>query len=96
MPYTDFTGEAIDALAAWHARSGWTGLHALTEQMPGVEFKQSLHRKGRAGAIPQPTLQTVALVRLDAHPGIDPEAASVFPHGRGQAWTCAATCARGT
>ena len=25
VPYTDFTGEAIDALAAWHARSSWVG-----------------------------------------------------------------------
>ena len=24
VPYTDFGGEAIDALAAWHAHSGWT------------------------------------------------------------------------
>jgi acetyl-CoA synthetase (ADP-forming) len=25
VPYTDFGGEAIDALTAWHARSGWVG-----------------------------------------------------------------------
>jgi len=28
VPYTDFTGEAIDALVAWHARSSWVGRDA--------------------------------------------------------------------
>ena len=34
-PYTDFSGEAIDALAAWHARSAWSGRHSAVRP-PGA------------------------------------------------------------
>jgi len=51
--------------------------------MLGIDFTQALQREGRAGSIPQQTRQSVALVRLDVHLGIDGEAAAVFPvrHG---------------
>ena len=42
---------------------------------------QPFQRTGRTGAIPQQPFQTLALVRLDAHVGIDREAAAVLPLG---------------
>ncbi len=35
VPYTDFTGEAINALAAWHARSAWSARHSAVRP-PGA------------------------------------------------------------
>jgi len=49
--------------------------------MLGIDFTQVLQRKGRTGAVAQQPFQSVALVSLDAHLGIDREAAAVFPRG---------------
>ena len=57
------------------------GLHALVDQMLGVDFTPAFQRKGRASALSQQPFQTAALVRLDAHLSIDREAAAVFPRG---------------
>jgi len=54
-------------------------LHALIDQVLGIDFTQALQRKCRTGAVAQQTLQTLALVGLDAHLGIHREAATVLP-----------------
>lgn len=49
--------------------------------MIGVKFAKPLQRKGGPGTVAEQPFQTVALVRLDAHLGIDREAATVFQLG---------------
>jgi hypothetical protein len=44
-----------------------------------IDFTQAFQREGRPGAIAQETLQPVAVVRFNAHAGIDREAPTVIP-----------------
>jgi hypothetical protein len=57
------------------------GLHALIDQVLGIDLTQPFQCKGQTGTVAQPALQTVALVGGDAHLGIDREAAVCPPLG---------------
>ncbi len=59
---------SINLCSLAHARPR---LHALINQMPGVDFTQPFQRKGGTGAIPQQTFQTITLVGLDVYLCID-------------------------
>jgi len=79
--WRDQCRETIEELQRGRHQAHAAGLHALVDQMPGVDFAQPFQRKGGPGAIPQQTFQTAALVGLDAYLCIDREAAAVLPLG---------------
>lgn len=58
-------------------------LDAFIDQVLGIDFTQSLQRKGRPGAIPQQAFQALPVRRLDAHAGIEREAPAVIPGAHG-------------
>ena len=47
------------------------GLHAFIYQMHGIDLAQPFQREGGSRAVPQQTFQSVVLVGLDAHGGLD-------------------------
>ncbi len=47
--------------------------------MFGVDFTQSFQSEGRPGAVAQQTFQPLAVGTLDAHAGVEREAATVLP-----------------
>ena len=60
-------------------------LDALIDQVLGIDFTQPFQREGRPGAVAQQALQAQAIVRFDAHAGIERETPTVIPgaHRRG-------------
>ena len=55
------------------------GFDALIDQVLGIDFTQSLQCEGRSGAVAQQAFQALAVVRFDAHAGIEGEAPTVIP-----------------
>ena len=55
--------------------AGFAVLFATAVDEFAASFAQSFHRKGRAGAIAQQTLQPCAVCRFDAHTSVHREAA---------------------